>query len=72
MAETRAAALDAAELVQVDYEPFPAVVDARAALQPDAPTLWPDVPGNLAYTFEKGDREAVAGGLRQCRKNRDA
>ncbi|MBV8911609.1 MAG: xanthine dehydrogenase family protein molybdopterin-binding subunit, partial [Acetobacteraceae bacterium] len=59
VAETRSAARDAAELVSVDYEPLPCVVDARAALEAGAPLLWPDVPGNLAYTFEKGDRAAV-------------
>ncbi len=38
---------------------MPAVVDAAAALAPGAPLLWPEIPGNLAYTFEKGDRGAV-------------
>jgi carbon-monoxide dehydrogenase large subunit len=59
VARTRQAARDAAELVEIDYETLPAVVDARQALAPDAPPLWPDVPGNLAYIFEKGDRAAV-------------
>ena len=60
VAESRAAARDAAELVSVDYAPLPSVADAAAALAEGAPTLWPDVPGNIAYTFEKGDRDAVA------------
>ena len=60
VAETRDAARDAAELVAADYDPLPAVVEARDALAPGAPALWPGVPGNLAYTFEKGDRADVA------------
>ena len=37
VAETKAAAVDAVELVEVDYDPLPAVVDPEAALQPGAP-----------------------------------
>ncbi len=46
LAETRAQAVDAAEAVEVEYDPLPALVDAEAALEPDAPQLWPDFPGN--------------------------
>jgi carbon-monoxide dehydrogenase large subunit len=51
VAETAQAALDAAEQVSVDYEPLPAVTDARAALAPGAPQLWPQAPGNLALDW---------------------
>src|SRR3954465_6757425 len=40
VAESRYAAEDAAELVEIEYEPLPAVVDAEAALAPDAPLLY--------------------------------
>ena len=40
VAETRQAARDAAERVVVDYAPLPSVVDAAAALAPDAPAIW--------------------------------
>jgi carbon-monoxide dehydrogenase large subunit len=60
VADTRDVARDAAELVVVDYRVLPAVVDAPAALGPDAPLLWDEAPGNLSYRFERGDREAVA------------
>lgn len=40
-AETRAAAQEAARAVQVTYEVLPAVLDTRAALEPDAPALHP-------------------------------
>jgi len=46
LAETRAQAVDAAEAVEADYDPLPAVVDPEAALAPDAPQLWEGFPGN--------------------------
>ena len=39
VAESRAAAVDAAERVQVDYDPLPAVIDPFEALEPDAPVI---------------------------------
>src|ERR1700685_3842227 len=42
IAETIAAAKDAAEKVVVDYEPLPAVIDATAAVAKDAPRLYDD------------------------------
>jgi carbon-monoxide dehydrogenase large subunit len=59
VAETLVAARDAAELVAVEYDPLPCVVEAVAALAPSAPQLWDDVPDNRAFRFEKGDRAAV-------------
>ncbi|MCC7275811.1 MAG: xanthine dehydrogenase family protein molybdopterin-binding subunit, partial [Alphaproteobacteria bacterium] len=59
VATSRDAARDAAELVAVDYEPLPAVVDGRDALSGDAPEIWPEAPGNLAFRFQKGDRAAT-------------
>ena len=53
------AAADAAELVAVEYEPLPAVTDARAAMADDAPRLWPGCARNLALTCEVGDRAAA-------------
>ena len=60
VADTLAAARDAAELIAIDYQPLPAVVDAAAALQPEAPALWDEVPGNESFRFMKGDPAAVA------------
>ena len=59
VARTRSAARDAAELVEVAYDPLPCVVEARDALAPGAVQIWDDVPGNLSYRFEKGDRAKV-------------
>jgi aerobic carbon-monoxide dehydrogenase large subunit len=52
IAETRAAAKDAGELVEVDYEPLPAVTGIEAALADGAPALHDDAPGNVAFTWE--------------------
>ena len=51
IAETVTQATDAAELVAVDYEALPAVTDAREAVKPGAPQLWPEAPGNVALDF---------------------
>jgi carbon-monoxide dehydrogenase large subunit len=59
VAESILAARDAAEAVKFDYEILPAVTDAMAALAHDAPTLWPDAPGNVALDHEVGNRAEV-------------
>lgn len=61
VAETAYAARDAAEHVTVDYTPLPCVVDATAALAPDAPLLWGT--GNESYCFQRGDQAAVQAAL---------
>ncbi len=57
LAETRDVARDAAELVDVEYEPLPAVVDTVAAADPDAPLLHEQIGSNLAWhgVFDWGD-----------------
>jgi carbon-monoxide dehydrogenase large subunit len=51
VADTPQAALDAAELVAVEYEALPALASSAAALDPDAPQLWPEAPGNIAIDW---------------------
>jgi carbon-monoxide dehydrogenase large subunit len=53
------AAKSAAELIEVDYEPLPAVTDTAAALAKDAPLVWPERGTNLAFEYETGDRAAT-------------
>jgi carbon-monoxide dehydrogenase large subunit len=60
VAETHAQAVDAAELVAVDYEPLPAVVGAATATRAGGPTVWDEVPDNVAFVWEAGNRDAVA------------
>ncbi|WP_075219395.1 xanthine dehydrogenase family protein molybdopterin-binding subunit [Acuticoccus yangtzensis] len=59
VAETHQAAVDGAEAVEVDYEDLPAITGPKAALAPGAPQIWDEAPGNLAFTFEKGERGPV-------------
>jgi carbon-monoxide dehydrogenase large subunit len=56
IAETRAEADDAAELVVVDYDPMPAVVGIDGALSEDAPLLFPEHGSNVCNEFGTDDR----------------
>lgn len=56
VAESRAAARDALDLIDVDYDALGAVVDPEKATQKGAPALHTEVPGNVAFTWK------VAGG----------
>ena len=46
-------------LLVVDWQPLPSVVDGPAALLAGAPRLWEQAPSNLSYRFQKGDQDAV-------------
>lgn len=54
IADTRYIAEDAASIVHVDYEPLPAVVDSRNALDPDAPPVHLGTDGNRAAHIRQG------------------
>src|SRR3989442_529335 len=60
VAATRVQAQDAAELAAIEYEDLPCVVDAKAAIAPDAPLVWPEASGNIAAQTEYGDAAKVA------------
>jgi carbon-monoxide dehydrogenase large subunit len=59
LAESRALAKDAAELVEVDYEPLPAVVDVEAALADGAPLVHEELGTNHCYTWSIGGGEEL-------------
>lgn len=59
IAEDRATAKDAAEAIVVDYEVLEAVVDAAKAVEPDAPLVHDDVPKNMCFDWELGDKTAT-------------
>ncbi len=59
VAETEAAAQDAAERIAVDYRDLPVAVDAADALAAGAPQLHAEAPGNLAVEYEYGSRAPV-------------
>lgn len=60
VATSLAAARDAADAVEIDIDPLPALTSAEAALAPGAPVIDDDVPGNLVLDFQYGDSEKVA------------
>jgi carbon-monoxide dehydrogenase large subunit len=59
VAETAIAAKEAAEAVELDIEPLPAVTLASEAMKPGAPLLFDDVPNNIALDWHYGDAEKV-------------
>jgi carbon-monoxide dehydrogenase large subunit len=63
VADDRYSARDALELIDVDYEPLAPVVDARRALDADAPVIRDDQPGrrdNHLFDWESGNLEETA------------
>ncbi len=68
IAETPAAAVDAAEQVVVEYTPVPAVVDPEGALSPDAPLQFEEMTSNLAAGFrDRNDADPLAGASKVVR-----
>ncbi len=61
LAESRYAAEDALELIEVEYEPLPAAIELAAAASDGAPLVHPDVPRNVCATFPQrvGDTDAA-------------
>jgi carbon-monoxide dehydrogenase large subunit len=59
VADSDAVARSAAEAVQVEIEPLPAVVDPLLAVRPGAPQLWAGAPGNVVAEVRHGDAAAA-------------
>ncbi len=59
VAETLEEAKDAAEQIAVTYSELPSVVDTAKAMDPDAPQIWQDVPGNFLFQAQIGDPAAT-------------
>jgi len=59
VAETVNQAKDAAELIEVDYEPLPALVSTADAVEPGAVKVWDTCPDNVAFYHEVGNKAAV-------------
>jgi carbon-monoxide dehydrogenase large subunit len=56
VAETVNQAMDAAELIEVDYEPLPAITSTADAIKPGAPLVWDDCPNNICFVHLEGDK----------------
>jgi carbon-monoxide dehydrogenase large subunit len=60
IAETVAQACDAAELIEIEYEPLTITTDLEAAVKDDAFRIWDDCPtGNISFEFAYGDKAAT-------------
>ena len=59
IAETKALAEDAADLVVIDYAPLKAVARPERAIKDGAPQLWPEAPNNILLDWDTGDKAAV-------------
>ena len=66
ISETATQARDAAELVELDIDPLPAVTDARAAAEAGAPQLYDSISGNTAIDFQYGDTAKVDAALAEA------
>ena len=64
IAESRSQAKDAAELIEVDYEPLSAIANPKKALESGAPQVWDEAPGNLCYDWVLGDEAEIDAALK--------
>lgn len=66
LAHTLDQAMDAAEMVQVDYAAHPAITAVRDALAPEAPLIWPQWGSNTNFEYTLGDEAATRQALEGC------
>ncbi|HEY1979274.1 MAG TPA: xanthine dehydrogenase family protein molybdopterin-binding subunit [Xanthobacteraceae bacterium] len=59
VAETEMQARNAAELLEIEYEPLPAVIGAEEAVKPGAPLVWDEAPNNVAFALMMGSKDAT-------------
>jgi carbon-monoxide dehydrogenase large subunit len=52
-------ARDAAEAIEIDYDTLPSITDLATAMDKGGTLVWPDVPHNLAFDWEIGDKTAT-------------
>jgi aerobic carbon-monoxide dehydrogenase large subunit len=69
VADSAAAARDAADLIAVDYQELPAAVDTGRALEPGQPLVWDEAKDNLCFEWAVGDGQAVATAAAGARHN---
>jgi carbon-monoxide dehydrogenase large subunit len=63
VADTQAQAADAAEMIEVDYEPLPAVVSTAQAMAPGAAKVWEGCADNISFVELIGDKAATDAAL---------
>jgi aerobic carbon-monoxide dehydrogenase large subunit len=67
IADTLAQAKDAAELVEVDYEPLASVTSTADSALPEAPRVWDENPDNISHTYERGDKAKTEAAFARAR-----
>jgi len=72
IADTLAEAKDAAELVEIEYEPLPSVTLTEDTVKPGAPAVWDECPDNISNFVERGNKaateEAIKGAARVIKR----
>jgi len=66
VARTLNQARDAAERVEIDYEPLPAVVSGVEAVKPGSAAVWDECPDNISNVWQVGDRTAAEEAFRRA------
>ena len=59
IAETKAQARDAAEMIEIDYEEMTPIIDTAGATKPGAAQVWPQAKDNTCYDWHLGDKAAT-------------
>jgi aerobic carbon-monoxide dehydrogenase large subunit len=59
VADTYYQAVDASELIEIDYEPLPPIVSTGDAVEPGVPLVWDDCPNNIGFIQVEGNKEAT-------------
>ncbi|MCW5735024.1 MAG: xanthine dehydrogenase family protein molybdopterin-binding subunit [Enhydrobacter sp.] len=68
IAETLAQAKDAAELVEIDYEPLASVTTTEDTVKPGAPVVWDECPDNISNNVERGKKAETDEAIRTAAK----
>jgi aerobic carbon-monoxide dehydrogenase large subunit len=66
VAETKNQAMDACELIEVDYEPLPAALGTGEAAKAGAPLVWENCPNNICFTAIHGDKAKTEAAFAQA------
>lgn len=61
--ESLSVAMDAAEQIEAEFEELEPVITLKAAGTDDAPLIWPERPGNVAFRWASGDKDGVVAAL---------
>jgi carbon-monoxide dehydrogenase large subunit len=67
VAESLAEARNAAEAIEIDFDPLPSVVETVDAIQDGAPQLWDGAPNNVAFEVEKGDKAGAEAAVQRAK-----